>query len=317
MSKKKIIVTGGCGFIGSHLCEALLALGHEVTVLDNFTDYYPRRFKESNIGELKKKKNFSLVEEDLMDIDLNHHIRGTDVVFHLAAQPGVRTSWGSFFEVYLKNNVLATQRLLETLKKEGVSRLVYASSSSVYGNAEQLVTDENSPTKPVSPYGVTKLAGENLCNLYHKNWRIPVVSLRFFTVYGPRQRPDMGFHRFIKSAIEGSEIVVYGDGYQSRDFTYVADAVQACIAAMDEEITAGSIFNVGGGTQATVRETIEMIAKLTDPDLKIRFSKFEAGDVMHTSADCSKAREFLKFDPKMNLYEGLRKEVEWLKTIYR
>ncbi|MEP7126547.1 MAG: NAD-dependent epimerase/dehydratase family protein, partial [Byssovorax sp.] len=220
------------GFIGSRLAERLIDLKHDVVGIDRFTDYYPRALKEKNLARLRDEARFSLAEVDLATADLAPHLDGAEIVFHLAAQAGVRASWGERFETYLHDNVLATQRLLEAAKVRGEARkIIYSSSSSVYGQTHEMPMREGSATAPFSPYGVTKLSGEHLCDLYRTNFGLSTVALRYFTVYGPRQRPDMGFHRFIEAIRRGQAIPLYGDGEQTRDFTFVADAVEANVLA--------------------------------------------------------------------------------------
>ena len=218
----KALVTGCVGFIGSHLVDKLLEHGYEVIGIDCFTDYYAREIKEANVSNALKNKNSKFIEEDILNMDKFPEV---DYVFHLAAQAGVRASWGKSFEIYTRNNIEATQKLLEFYKDREIKKFVYASSSSVYGDAE-LPMREDSLLKPVSPYGVTKLAGENLCYLYWKNYNVPTVSVRYFTVYGPRQRPDMAMHKFVKAFLNNEEITVFGDGPQTRDFTFVEDAIE-------------------------------------------------------------------------------------------
>ncbi|HAC46969.1 MAG TPA: UDP-glucose 4-epimerase, partial [Chloroflexi bacterium] len=227
----KVIVTGAAGFIGSHLSERLLADGHEVVGIDCFTDYYRRARKEQNLEAARSHRNFSFEELDLVDADLTAALEGADVVYHLAGQPGVRPSWGHQFDRYTRDNIIATQRLLEHLKGSHLKRLVFAGSSSVYGDAEAFPTRESALPRPVSPYGVTKLAAEHLAHLYTRNFDIPAVSVRYFTVYGPRQRPDMAFSRFMQALADGDPIEVFGDGEQTREFTYVSDAVEGTIKA--------------------------------------------------------------------------------------
>src|SRR6266550_652055 len=227
----KCLVTGAAGFIGSHLSEALVEQGDSVLGIDCFTNYYPKRIKVQNLRRLRGMKNFRFVEADLSSARLSPILRGVETVFHLAAQPGVRASWGKSFSYYVRDNIVATQRLLEAVKGSPVEKFVYASSSSIYGDSERLPTPEDSMPRPVSPYGATKLAGESLCNVYFRNHSVPVVSLRYFTVYGPRQRPDMAFSVFISRIARGLELVVYGDGEQRRDFTFVADTAAATILA--------------------------------------------------------------------------------------
>ncbi|MCK4648265.1 NAD-dependent epimerase/dehydratase family protein, partial [bacterium] len=226
----RVLVTGVAGFIGSHLAEGLLKLDCEVKGIDSFTDYYSRKIKENNLKNLKENKNFFFQEGDLLELDLEKVLEGIDYLFHEAAQPGVRKSWGKNFEHYIRNNITVTQRLLEEAKGLHLKKVVLASSSSVYGESP-LPTKEDNVLRPISPYGVTKLASENLGYLYYKSFKVPIIILRYFTVYGPGQRPDMAFHRFIKATLNNEEITIYGDGNQTRDFTYVSDAVEATIKA--------------------------------------------------------------------------------------
>jgi nucleoside-diphosphate-sugar epimerase len=311
----RCLVTGVAGFIGSHLAERLLELGHEVLGLDRFSDYYPREIKEGNLGRLRQDPRFSLSTADLATDDLDTLLEGREVVFHQAAQAGVRASWGQTFESYLRDNVLATQRLLEAARIDGeVRKIVVASSSSVYGNQKEWPMRESSPTTPHSPYGVTKLAAEQLCELYRENFGLPTVSLRYFTVYGPRQRPDMGFHRFISAILAGEPIRVYGDGQQTRDFTYVSDAVQANVAAMSG--SALGVFNIGGGSRVTLNEVLMRLAEAVGP-VRIERVAEQAGDVRHTWADTSAARAALGYEPKVTLREGLEAQARWQRATRR
>lgn len=307
----KCLVTGAAGFIGSTLSERLLAEGHEVRGVDCFLDYYPRPWKERNLAASRAHSRFELHETSLVDADLGALCDGIDRIFHQAAQAGVRASWGREFHVYTENNVYATQRLLEAARDSGVKRFVYASSSSVYGDTPVRPMREDALPEPVSPYGVSKLAAEHLCRLYWKNFGLETVSLRYFTVYGPRQRPDMAFHRFLRAARLGEEVVLYDDGEQSRDFTYVSDAVDANVAAA-ESAPAGSILNVGGGSEVTINQVLATIARITGREVPLRRESRQKGDVRHTSADCSRARELIGFRPKVGLEEGLRREWEWI-----
>ena len=321
----RCLVTGVAGFIGSHLAERLLAEGYEVIGVDCFTDYYPRPVKERNLSALRNSDRFRFVEADLRTADLEPLLEGVDYVFHLAAQAGVRASWGENFAVYTEHNILATQRLLEAVSRvsrssrssrgsaksaRSVDKFIYASSSSVYGDTPNLPMREDSLPRPISPYGVTKLAGEHLCQLYHYNFGVPTVSLRYFTVYGPRQRPDMAFHRFIRAILEGKPIVVYGDGEQTRDFTFVADAVEATVLAMRCEAT-GVAFNIGGGSRVTINRAIELLEEIVGRRAVVEHREPQHGDVRHTLADTSAAREVLGFAPKVSLEEGLRAQVAW------
>jgi nucleoside-diphosphate-sugar epimerase len=316
----KAIVTGAAGFIGSHLCERLLKDGYSVVGIDCFTDYYDINVKEKNISLSKNNKNFTLIRKNILEIELENILDGADIVFHEAAQPGVRASWGESFSIYTECNITATQKLLEALKNNKilpenrqVKKLVYASSSSVYGDAEKYPTKENFVPKPVSPYGVTKLAAEDLCYLYSKNFGIPAVSLRYFSVYGPRQRPDMGFNKFIKAILTDKEIPIYGNGEQTRDFTYVSDIIDANMAAKDIDCPFGEIFNIGGGATVSVNETISMLEKIHGNKVKVKHLDTQTGDVAKTAADITKAKITLKYSPKMDIFTGLTNEYKWLR----
>jgi len=307
----RCVVTGCAGFIGSHLSEALVQRGHEVVGIDCFTDYYPRPAKESNLSALRLSPHFAFIEANLLEYDLSRLLEGVDYVFHQAAQAGVRASWGQNFSVYTENNVLATQRLLEEAKALPIKRLVYASSSSIYGDAKELPVTEETLPQPISPYGVTKLAAEHLCRLYWVNFRVPTVSLRYFTVYGPRQRPDMAFHKFFRAILKGDEITLYGDGDQTRDFTFVSDAVAANLACMDAPVS-GDLFNVGGGSRISVNRVLELMQSISGREARIRRIDDQKGDVRHTFADTTRAREALGFSPSVSTEEGLRREWEWI-----
>ena len=304
----RCLVTGVAGFIGSHLAERLIELGHEVVGVDRFADYYPRPYKERNLERLRGEKAFRLVETDIATADLEPLLDGAEVVIHQAAQAGVRASWGQSFEVYLRDNVQSTQRLLEAVKDRGIHRFVYASSSSVYGDLAPMPMREDGVTRPSSPYGVTKLAAEHLCELYRYNFGVPTVSLRYFTVYGPRQRPDMGFHKFINAILDGQPIPLYGDGEQTRDFTFVADAVRANIAAMNG--TPG-VYNIGGGSRVTVNQVLATLAEVTGKRPIVEHRETQAGDVRHTWADTSAATSGLGFTSQIGLREGLAAQVAW------
>jgi len=308
----KCLVTGVAGFIGSHLAERLLAGGHSVIGVDCFTDYYARSLKEQNLAEIKGNPLFQFIEHDLAEMDLAPLISDADWVFHQAAQAGVRASWGSYFEHYIRNNIHSTQALLEACKNSAVKRFIYASSSSVYGDSDDLPLTEGSLPRPVSPYGVTKLAGEHLCRLYEKNFRIPTVSLRYFTVYGPRQRPDMAFNLFIRALMDGREILLYGDGLQTRDFTFISDIVEANISAAESNLAVGETINVGGGSQVSVNDVISRLQEITRHSVKVKRLGFQKGDVRHTLADISKARSLLGYRPLVKLQEGLKEEYDWL-----
>ena len=313
----KNIVTGAAGFIGSHLAETLLKKGEEVVGVDEFNDYYDPFFKNKNVTFLKSYDNFKLIEADIQFLNWNSLLQDVDVVYHQAAQAGVRASWGQGFRFYTERNISATQALLEAAKDaKNLKRLVYASTSSVYGDAETLPTSELVCPKPVSPYGITKLAAERLCGLYHKNFGVPFVALRYFTVYGPRQRPDMAFHKFFKAVIDDEAIPVYGDGLQTRDFTFVSDAVAANLAAATVEDAVGEIFNIGGGSRVVLKEVLETMEEIVGKPIKRNHIEKAMGDARHTAADVSKAKKILGYQPSISLREGLTREWEWVKGMY-
>jgi nucleoside-diphosphate-sugar epimerase len=303
------LVTGCAGFIGSNLTDKLLDLGHKVIGIDCFTDYYSRDLKESNISNALKNSNFKLIEDD---ISKNDAFPEVDYVFHLAAQAGVRTSWGKSFEIYTRNNIEATQKLLEFYKYTNLKKFVYSSSSSVYGDAE-LPMKEDSLLKPVSPYGTSKLAAENLCYLYWKNYNVPIISLRYFTVYGPRQRPDMAIHKFIKAILDNEQIIIYGDGAQTRDFTYIDDVVNANLLAAESEIN-GEVFNIGGGNRITVNSLIAEIEHFTGKKAHIRYIEQQKGDVKDTLADVEKVQKVLGWHSEIRITKGLESYIHWAKT---
>lgn len=309
----RVLVTGCAGFVGSHLARRLLAEGYHVVGVDNFADYYPRHIKASNIADMLADPRFEFHELDLVTANLLPLLADVEIVYHQAAQAGVRASWGAQFESYLRNNVLATQRLLELLKALPIRKFVYASSSSVYGDAESYPTHEDMVPRPVSPYGVTKLAAEQLTYLYWKNYGVPTIALRYFTVYGPGQRPDMAFHKFIASALHGRPIQVYGDGHQTRDFTFISDVVEANIAAGLCE-AAGIAVNVGGGSRVTVRQVLAILQEILGRELLVEYTAPQHGDVRHTAADISLANRVLGYEPRVSLREGLEAEVRWLEA---
>ena len=311
----RILVTGAAGFIGSRLSARLLDEGASVIGVDCFTDYYPRWIKERNIAPLLARKRFTLHRADLNDLPLDRTLRSVEAVFHLAAQAGVRASWGESFAVYLQNNIAATQKLLEAAKGRRLGRFVYASSSSVYGLTPTLPMTEANVLHPLSPYGVTKLAAEQLCFLYFKNYGVPAVSLRFFTVYGPGQRPDMAFHKFLKAAAEDRALTVYGDGLQTRDFTFVADIAEACAAATTKG-REGEVYNVGGGHRETLNDLLALIEKICGRRLKVERRDRQKGDVPDTFADITKAARELDYSPRTILEDGLSQEWDWIQGLY-
>jgi nucleoside-diphosphate-sugar epimerase len=305
----RCLVTGAAGFVGSSLSERLLSLGHEVVGVDRFSDYYPRSYKEANLVRLRDEPRFALEVHDLAECAMEPLLEGIEVVFHQAAQAGVRASWGQSFETYLRDNLLSTQRLLEAVRgHKSVRKVVYASSSSVYGEAHELPMRETSATLPYSPYGVTKLAAEHLAELYRHNFGLATASLRYFTVYGPRQRPDMAFHKFIEATLDGRSIKVFGDGEQTRDFTFIADIVEANIAAAEDGVA--GVFNIGGGSRVTLREVLATLSEVIGP-LNIERQEREAGDVLDTWADVSRAAGVMGYAPQVALREGLTAQVAW------
>ncbi|MDP3939144.1 MAG: NAD-dependent epimerase/dehydratase family protein [Deltaproteobacteria bacterium] len=306
-----VLVTGAAGFIGSHLAERLISEGHRVRGVDCFTDYYPRADKEANLEGLRRDPRFELLEADLCDADVGGMLREVSCVFHQAAQAGVRRSWGKYFESYARNNVLATQRLLEGCREAGTGRVVYASSSSVYGDSKEIPLREGSLPRPVSPYGVTKLAAEHLCVLYTVNYRIPTVSLRYFTVYGPRQRPDMAFHLFIRAMLEGRPVEIYGDGEQTRDFTFISDAVDANFRAMTSG-EPGGVYNIGGGSRTSVNAVLDQLEEISGRKASRSYKDAQKGDVRHTLADTTRAEKDLGFVRRVPIKEGLKQEHLWL-----
>ena len=310
----KALVTGVAGFVGSTLAERLLADGADVVGIDCFTDYYPRAIKERNLEHARRHPRFRLVESRLQDADLASLLCDRTHVFHLAAQAGGRKSWGRDFSIYTVNNIEATQVLLEASVGTAIIRLVYASSSSVYGDAVALPMREDALPQPVSPYGVSKLAAEQLCYLYHVNFGVPTVALRYFTVYGPRQRPDMGFHRFLRATMRGEPISLYGDGEQTRDFTFVADAVNATVTAGARGVP-GRVYNIGGGSRVSVNQVLEMVGRVSGRRPLVTADPAQKGDMRHTYADTSLAHADLGFVPRVGLEEGLAAEHQWLTDI--
>ena len=307
----KALVTGAAGFIGSHLAAALLDRGADVVGVDSFTDYYPRSLKERNLEEHRRRSGFRFVEAALQEADLPSLLDGASHVFHLAAQAGVRKSWGRDFRTYTDNNVEATQKLLEACVGRPLQRFVHASSSSVYGDRAPIPMKEDALPQPVSPYGVTKMAAEQLGYLYHVNYGVPAVAMRYFTVYGPRQRPDMAFNRFIRAALDDKPITLYGDGEQTRDFTFVADAVTATIAAGSRGVP-GTAYNIGGGARVSMNQVLQIIERIHGRPLKVNREEAQKGDMRDTYADTSLARRDLGFAPTVSLEEGIRAEYEWL-----
>ena len=311
----KAFVTGCAGFVGSTLCDRLLADGADVTGIDCFTDYYPRPIKERNLAGALNQPHFTFLEARIQDVELPSLLRDTTHVFHLAAQAGVRKSWGRDFEIYTVNNIEATQVLLEAATGlPGLERLVYSSSSSVYGDRVAMPMREDALPEPVSPYGVSKLAAEQLCYLYFANFGVPAVSLRYFTVYGPRQRPDMAFHKFLRATILGEAIGLYGDGDQTRDFTFIDDAVNANVLAATRGVP-GRVYNIGGGSRVSVNDVLAMIERVTGRRPRVNVDPAQKGDMRHTYADTSRALADLGYAPSVGLEQGLAAEYQWLTGI--
>jgi UDP-glucose 4-epimerase len=306
----RALVTGGAGFVGSHLSELLLARGAEVVALDCFTDYYPRPIKEANVAALRGRPGYRLIETAIKDADLPALLDGVTHVFHLAAQAGVRKSWGADFRVYTELNIDATQILLEACVGRPIHRVVYASSSSVYGDLVAMPMREDALPQPVSPYGVSKLSAEQLCYLYFANHGVPTVSLRYFTVYGPRQRPDMGFHRFFSAVEAGRPLLQYGDGLQTRDFTFVADAVRATADAGVQGVP-GRVYNIGGGSRVSLLDVFDLIGKVSGRSVVVDRQPPQKGDMRDTYADTSLAKADLGFAPTVTLEEGLTAMHRW------
>jgi UDP-glucose 4-epimerase len=336
----RALVTGCAGFIGSHLTEALLDAGHEVVGIDCFNDNYGRAQKLTNLRHVREWTSFEFVPIDLSRGELLEFVQDADVVFHLAAEPGVRSSWGERYGRYVQNNILATQHLLHAARGRADLRIVFASSSSVYGSARAARPGngeeglgageegpgagkegpgvsiapcaEDAPTRPISPYGQTKLSAEQLCGLHREELGLDIVCLRYFTVYGPRQRPDMAFHRFLRAALRGEPIEVYGDGGQTRDFTYVHDVVAATLAAAAQPRSAAEVLNIGGGSPTSLLGALQVVQELVGRPLEVRHAPREHGDVRDTAADTTLARALLGFAPRTGLAEGLAAQLEWI-----
>jgi len=311
------VVTGVAGFIGSSLAEQLVADGVQVVGVDCFTGYYDEAMKHSNISALLGSPRFSLVRADLRSVELEPILEGADVVFHQAGQPGVRSSWSDGFADYVSHNVLATQRLLEAAVAVGIPRVVNASSSSVYGNAVRHPVDECDLPQPHSPYGVTKLAAEHLATLYGGNWGLSTVSLRYFTVYGPRQRPDMAMHRLFEAANSGRPFPLFGDGSVVRDFTYVGDAVRANLAAAVADVAPGTVVNVAGGSQTSMRSLIELVGTITGVEVPVDRRPAQLGDVQRTGGSIERARSLLGWEPVVSLRDGLDAQACWHRSRHR
>jgi nucleoside-diphosphate-sugar epimerase len=307
----RVTITGVAGFIGSTLAEALLARGDEVVGIDCFTPYYDRAMKDANLDGVRDSSRFTFVEADLRSMDIAPVVEGADVIFHQAAQAGVRLSWSHGFAEYDSCNVLATQRLLEAAVAAGTPRFVYASSSSVYGNASRYPTAEDDLPRPHSPYGVTKLAGEHLCGLYAANHGLSTVSLRYFTVYGPRQRPDMAIHRIIEAGLDGQPFTLLGDGSAVRDFTFVDDVVRANLRAGDADLVPGTVLNVAGGGEVTMSALLELAETVLGRPIAVDRKQPTAGDVARTGGTVAAAATQLGWRPSVEIAEGLARQADW------
>ena len=306
-----ILVTGACGFIGTNLCQSLLEDGYFVTGVDAFTENYETRIKRVNSESLKRFKNYKHIEDDLLQIDLAPIVNEVDVIFHLAGQPSVHNSWGDDFQVYSDRNIVLTQRLLRAAYVAKTPRFVNSSSSSIYGRVMSTPTTERDEKRPISPYGVTKYAAENLATLYGSEFGLSTVSLRYFTVFGPRQRPDMAFNKLIKAGLNGESFPLHGDGSQIRDFTFVSDVVQANKLAAFADVSSGSVFNIGGGSPVSMKKAIAMLEEIMKLRIKIELKPLGPGNPMVTTADCSAATSKLGWRPRIGIEEGLRAQVAW------
>jgi UDP-glucuronate 4-epimerase len=311
-------VTGAAGFVGSTLADALLARGDTVVGVDCFTPYYERTAKDDNLALARTHANFTLIEADLRTDVIDALLADVDVVFHQAAQAGVRLSWSDGFADYVGHNVLATQRLLEAVHAFRPSaRVVYASSSSVYGNQDRYPVEETFLPKPFSPYGVTKLAAEHLCTLYAENWDVHTVSLRYFTVFGPRQRPDMSIHRLCEAAMSGAAFSRFGDGSQIREFTYVDDIVRANLAAADADVAPGAYVNISGGGEITLADLIELVGECNGTPVNVDAQPKQAGDAFRNGGSIARAQEVLGWEPQVSLRDGVAQQLAWHRSRHR
>lgn len=313
----RLLVTGAAGFIGSSLCDMLLEEPDiEIVGIDAFLGPTPKKFTTQNIQFLVKHPRFTFVEKNLLDVKWDELLQGIDYVYHLSGMPGVRASWGTDFQRYVSCNIEATQRLLEACKTVSLKKFIYASTSSVYGEKTGRVSEGEKP-EPLSPYGITKLTGEYLCHVYRESFHVPTVILRYFTVYGPRQRSDMAFHRFIHRMLNDEPIPIFGDGTQTRDFTYIYDCAKATAAVLHAKDTVGEVINIGGRERASVLDVISILEKHLGQKAKLKFSSKAIGEPKHTWADITKAENLLHYKPSMDLATGLKKEIDYIRKLYK
>ena len=308
----KAVVTGAAGFIGSHVSERLVTEGWQVVGLDCFTPYYAAADKLANLATLTLSDQFELLRADLGEADLSDVVDSADVIFHLAAQPGVRSSWSDGFQDYATNNVVATQRLLDAVRSSGSRpRVVFASSSSVYGEIDASPSHEGAALRPHSPYGVTKVAGELLVAAYVANFGLDAICLRLFSVYGPRQRPDMALHRMIEAALGKTSFPLYGDGSSVRDFTYVADVAEACLLTASTDLETGTVLNVAGGSMASIADLLETVGSILGEPVPVERRRAQVGEVASTCGATDRALAAVGWKPVTPLHDGVRAQVEW------
>ncbi len=312
----KVLITGVAGFIGSNLCKKLLNAGIKCSGIDKLTDYYDIKQKRYNLKPLLGNSNFTFYEKDILKYDPDDLIKKNDFIIHLAAQSGVFKSWGKNFNIYVNNNLLTTQLLLETLIKYPKKKLIFASSSSIYGNTNKYPMREDNLLNPISPYGLTKLSCEKMIELYNYSYGINYLSLRFFTVYGPAQRPDMAFHKFFKSIVDHKPIYIYGDGNQVRDFTFVEDVTDFIKYLIISNTKWNYSLNVGGGHKITVNEVIDLIFSITGQFTILKHTEDQKGDMRVTHSDITLARQKFSYNPKYNIEQGLKEEWEWIQNYY-
>jgi len=314
---KTVIVTGAAGFIGSTLVGSLLKNKFRVIGIDNFTNFYAKKIKQKNISDYKKNKNFIFLQKNILNTNLSLLLKKSDYLFHLAAQPGVRSSWGKQFSNYVENNILVTQKILEEAKSvNSLKKIVIASSSSVYGRNNGKMNETKTSLTPHSPYGVSKLTTEKLADVYVNNFSLPITTLRYFTVYGPRQRPDMSFMNFMVKSLQKKSITIFGNGKQKRDFTYVDDIVNATLSCLKLK-ESGNILNIGGGSVVSINKIISIIQKFSNSEMKISYKDFPDGDVLRTESDISKARKLIDYKPKTSIKDGIEKQFEYVKKYHK